>query len=276
MKMSIFCHELAIPLKRDAMKILVCVKQISDPDAPVRITSDGRWIETDGDAFVMNRFDAFALEEALRIREEISDTRIDVVTVGPERAEAVLRRSLGMGADHGIHILTETDGFLSPFTTAACIAEYARYLDYDLILAGIMSGDDMNGQVGPLAAEMLHLPCATSVIFRRMMLGTGRIYVEREMEGGLRDALEINLPALLTLQSGINQPRYPALSKMLQANKHSLDVIRSGSLDLPPDHLSVRQTTLPQKTRAGRILEGTPREKACQLLDILQNRFMPG
>jgi electron transfer flavoprotein beta subunit len=258
------------------MKILVCVKQIPDPDAPVRITSDGRWIETDGDAFVMNRFDGFALEEALQIREEIPDTRIDAVSVGPERAEAVLRRSLGMGADHGIHILSEIDGYLSPFATATWIAEYARYRHYDLILTGIMSGDDMNGLVGPLVAEMLQLPCATSVIFRRMMLHTSRIYVEREMEGGLRDALEINLPALLTLQSGINRPRYPTLSKMLRANKHSLDVIPSGSLVSPSIHLSVMQTTLPQKTRTGRILEGTPREKADLLLDILQNRLMPG
>jgi electron transfer flavoprotein beta subunit len=259
------------------MKLLVCVKQIPDPDAPVRVNADSSWVEIDGGAFVMNRFDGFALEEALRIREEIPDTRIDAVSVGPERVEAVLRRSLGMGADHGIHILTETDGYLCPFATAAWIAAYARRAsNYDLILTGVMSGDDMNGQVGPLVAEMLHLPCATSVIFRRAMPEMDRIYVEREMEGGLRDALEIKLPALLTLQSGINQPRYPSLSKMLRANKHPLDVIPSGSLESPSIRLSVIQSTLPQKTRAGRILEGTPLEKARQLLDILQTRLMPG
>ena len=257
------------------MKLLVCVKQIPDPDAPVHVNAHGTWVDVDGSTFVMNRFDGFALEEALRIREEIPDTRIDVVSVGPERVEAVLRRSLGMGADHGIHILTESDGYLSPFATATWIAAYARACNYDLILTGVMSGDDMNGQVGPLAAEMLHLPCTTSVIFRRMMPESGRIYIEREMEGGLRDALEIRLPALLTLQSGINQPRYPSLSKMLRANRHSLDVIPSDSLELPSIHLSVMQTTLPQKMRAGLILEGTPREKARRLLDILQTRLRP-
>ncbi len=257
------------------MKLLVCVKQIPDPDAPVRVNADSRWIDIDGGAFVMNRFDGFALEEALRVREEIPDTCIDVVSVGPERVEAVLRRSLGMGADHGVHIFTEFDGYLDPFTTAAWIAAYARSRDYDLILTGVMSGDDMNGQVGPLVAEMLHLPCATSVIFRRMMSESGRIYVEREMEGGLRDVLEIKLPALLTLQSGINQPRYPSLSKMLRANKHPLDVIPSVSLESPSIHLAVMQTTLPKKMRAGRILEGTPQEKACQLLDILQRHLIP-
>jgi electron transfer flavoprotein beta subunit len=257
------------------MKLLVCVKQIPDPDSPVRVNADSRWVDIDGDAFVMNRFDGFALEEALRIREELPDTRIDVVSVGPDRAEAVLRRSLGMGADNGIHILTGSDGYLSPFATATWIAAYARAHNYDLILTGIMSGDDMNGQVGPLIAEMLHLPCATSVIFRRMLPESGRIYVEREMEGGLRDALEIRLPALLTLQSGINQPRYPSLSKMLRANRHSLDIIPSDSLESPSIALSIMQTTLPKKIRAGLILEGTPGEKACQLLDILQPRLMP-
>jgi electron transfer flavoprotein beta subunit len=123
---------------------------------------------------------------------------------------------------------------------------------------------------------MLYLPCATSVIFRRMMPESGQVYVEREMEGGLRDALEIKLPALLTLQSSINQPRYPSLSKMLRANRYPLDMILSGSLESPSAHLSVMQTTLPKKTRAGLILEGTPREKACRLLDILQNRLIPG
>ena len=257
------------------MKLLVCVKQVPDPDAPVRIDADSRWVDIDGGAFVMNRFDGFALEEALSIREEIPDTSIDVVSVGPERVDAVLKRSLGMGADHGIHILTESDGYLDPYATATWIAAHARTGNYDLIMTGIMSGDDMNGQVGPLVAEMLHLPCATSVIFRRMMPESGRIYVEREMEGGLRDALEIKLPALLTFQSGINQPRYPSLSKMLRANRHPLDRVLSGSLEPPSIHLSILQTALPQKMRAGLILEGTPSEKARRLLDILQTRLMP-
>ncbi len=256
------------------MKLLVCVKQIHDPDVPVRVNTDSNWVEFDGDAYVMNRFDGFALEEALQLREAFPGLRIDVVTVGPERADAVLRRSLGMGADHGIHILTESGGYQSPFATAAWIAAYATGCNYDLILTGVMSGDDMNGQVGPLAAEILHLPCATAVIFRRMMPESGRIYVERELEGGLRDALEMELPALLTVQSGINRPRYPSLSKMLRANKHAVDVIPSGSLGSPSIHLSVSQTLLPQKMRAGRVLEGNPREKACRLLDILQTRSM--
>jgi electron transfer flavoprotein beta subunit len=256
------------------MKILVCIKQIHDPDVPVHVSRDGNWVEYDADTFVMNRLDGFALEEALLIREEIPDTRIDVVSVGPERVEAVLRRSLGIGADHGIHILSESERYIDPVVTATRIAAYARTRGYDLILTGVMSGDDMNGMVGPLAAEMLVMPCATSVIFRRMMPASNRIYVEREMEGGLRDALEMNLPVVLTVQSGINRPRYPALSKMLRANRYPLEVIPAGSLESPAGRLSVVRTLLPQKTRAGRILEGTPREKALQLLEIFHGRCL--
>jgi len=255
------------------MKMLVCVKQIPDPDLPVRVSANGRWIDIDGDEYVMNRFDAFAVEEALRIREEIPDSRIDAITVGPERADAVLRRALGMGADHGIHILTDAAGYVDPLSIATWISQYAKGRDYDLILTGIMSGDEMNGQVGQMIAEMRHLPCATSVIFRRMIPESGRIYVERELEGGLRDALEMALPALLTLQSGINSPRYPSLSKMLRANKHPMERITAGSL-VSPGRLTVMQTSLPQKTREGRFLEGSAAEKAARLLDILLPRFM--
>jgi electron transfer flavoprotein beta subunit len=223
----------------------------------------------------MNRFDGFALEEALTIREEISDTHIDVISVGPERVDAVLRRSLGMGADHGIHVLTESDGYVDPHATAARIAAYAGSGGYDLILTGMMSADDLNGLVGPLVAEMLDLPCATSVIYRHFIPGSTRIYVEREMEGGLRDTLEITLPALLSLQSGINHPRYPSLSKMLRANKHVMEVVPSGSLHAPFAHLSVMQALLPQKIRAGQILGGTPQEKAVRLLDMLYSRSLP-
>lgn len=255
------------------MNILVCVKQIRDPDVPVHISGNGIWVDYDADDFVMNRFDAFALEEAILIREEISDACIHVVSVGPDRVEAVLRRSLGMEADHGIHLLADADGYVDPFFTAGVIADFARNRRYDLILTGVMSGDDMNGMVGPLVAEMLDMPCATSVIFRRMMPASNRIYVEREVEGGLRDVQEMCLPAVLTIQSGINQPRYPVLSKMLRARKYPVEVISARPVDMPSARLSVVKTDLPRKTRAGRILEGTPRQKADQLLELFHRRF---
>ncbi|HSO67469.1 MAG TPA: electron transfer flavoprotein subunit beta/FixA family protein [Desulfatirhabdiaceae bacterium] len=254
------------------MKILVCVKQVYDPEASVHPSDDATWVALDDDTFVMNRFDTYAVEEALRIREEIPAT-IDVISVGPDRAEAVVRRAMGMGADHGIHIFTRSEGYQNPFETAGLIAGYATDKGYDLVLAGVMSSDDMNGMVGQLIAEFLHFPCATSVISRQRMPESGRIRVEREMEDGWRDKLEIQLPALLTVQSGINQPRYPALSKMLRANSYPVEVIRPESLNPPSFPLFINQTALPVKTRAGRFIDGTPVEKACQLIGILKTRL---
>jgi electron transfer flavoprotein beta subunit len=253
------------------MEILVCVKQISHPDAPVGQSGRG---EGEGGEFVMNRFDEFAVEEALLIREEIPETRIEVITVGPERAAAVIRRALGMGADHGVHILTQRPGYLCPSATATWIADYARSRRHDLILTGIMSADDMHGQVGPLVAEMVQRPCATAVIVRRFLPQAGCLYIEREIEGGLRDALEIQLPALLAVQSGINHPRYPALSKMLRANRQNLTVIRAETLAVPAFAVSVSGTRLPGRTRAAKVLKGTPQDKARQLIDILKNRSL--
>ena len=254
------------------MKILVCVKQVYDPDAPVRIRDDAKWVTMDEDAFVMNRFDEFAVEEAIRIREQMQAT-MDVISVGPDRVTAVIRRAIGMGADHGIHLITRSDGYQNPFETAARIAGYARDKSYDLILAGVMSVDDMNGMVGPLTAEFLHLPCATSVISCHLIPESGRIRVEREIEGGLRDHLELQLPAILTLQSGINQPRYPSLSKMLRASSYRLEVIEPDSVALPSFPLSVTHISLLDKTRAGRMITGTPQEKARELVGILKTRL---
>ena len=131
----------------------------------------------------------------------------------------------------------------------------------------------MNGQTGPMMAEMLCLPCATAVIHMEM-LGTSAVYVEREMEGGVRDALEIQLPALLSIQSGIHQPRYPSLSRMLRANRHPIEMIRAEFLDVPTFGVHVAQTAFPGKTRAGCVLEGSTSEKAARLLKILQARLL--
>ena len=126
----------------------------------------------------MNRPDEYAVEEAVRIRETIPDTSIEVLSVGPPRVSTVIRRALGMGAGHGIHIVTPEDGYLSPLVTASWIASFARNRSYDLILAGVMSEDDMQGQVGPMIAELLGMPCATSTIAERVAPETGTGSVE--------------------------------------------------------------------------------------------------
>ena len=147
------------------MKILVCVKQVPEAEAQISIDESADWIQVGGAAeHRMNRFDECAVEEAVLIKEAIPGTVIDVITLGPERAEAVVRRSMGMGADNGVHILTSGDGYVDAFSTAGAIAAYAKGKAYDLILTGAMSEDLMQGQVGPLLAAHLDIACISSTI----------------------------------------------------------------------------------------------------------------
>ena len=257
------------------MKILVCVKQVPESEAPIRIDAEAGWIKTaDISEFKMNRLDECAIEEAVQIKEAAADTRIEAVTVGPSRSAAVIKRSIGMGANFGIHIMTESEKYLSAFEIAAMIAEFARDRGYDLILTGAMSEDNMQGQVGPMIAGRLGLRWATSVILEKISADEKTVYVEREIEGGSRAALKLPLPAVLTIQSGINTPRYPSLSNLLRANRKALEIIQAGDLAQDPSPEVVVRIVYPQKTRSGTVLKGTEEEKAAQLVRILREKAL--
>jgi electron transfer flavoprotein beta subunit len=256
-----------------AMKILVCIKPVPESEAPVRIAPDGKSIQTDPlSPLRMNRYDEQALEQALLIKDTFPDTRIAVISVGPKRSETVLKRALGMGADHGIHICTDTESYLSPTVIAAWIAATARIRNYNLLLSGVMSEDGLHGQVGPLVAEHLSLPCATAVVCAQLSPGKAAASVERVPAEGLRELLEISLPAVLTIQSGPQKPRYPSLSNILRAKGQGLEII----IAAPPDHPEPYQQTVrfkyPQKNRSGRFLEGSPQQKALALLRTLREK----
>ena len=253
------------------MNILVCIKQVLDSGASVRIEEESGQVMAEG-SYWMNHADEFAVEEALVIKDRRHGTVVDAITVGPDRAAQVLERAMGMGADTGVHVRVPDEDPLSPWQVAAWIGSYARDRGYDLILAGVMAEDDMQGQVGPLLAEYLRIPCATSVICETIDGKGDSVYVEREMESGRRDCLELDLPALLTVQTGMNQPRYPTLSNLMRAKAQKATVIPGSTL--PP--VKARETVLgihyPQKSRAGVCLKGEPREKAVGLLEILQQQ----
>ena len=270
------------------MKILVCVKQVPDPDhVIVKTGQDGQALVTGFSGYRINRFDEFAVEEALRIKEAMDNVTIDVLTVGPPRAEEVLKRAGGMGADRSVHINAQPDRYASPFITARLIADYAREKSYSLILTGAMSEDMMNGQVGPMVASFLDLPCATQVISRNFAAAPSSrvsavpdetdepdaIEVEREIEGGSREMLRIALPAVIAVQTGINEPRYPALSSLLRANKQKAEAIDANVPEAgrknPDDMVGM---AVPEKRRAGFCLEGSAAEKAEALLSMLRDK----
>ena len=258
-----------------AMRILVCIKQVPDSESPILINDHYTWIQWEEiPEFRMNRLDEFALEEAVLIKEAIPGTRIDVISVGSERSEDVIKRGIGMGADSGIHVVTESEQYYSSYDIAAWIAEYAGDKQYDLLLTGAMSEDNMQGQVGPMIAGRLEIPCATAVIFEKIASDRKTIYAEREIEGGSRDALELHLPAVLTIQSGINTPRYPSLSNLLRANSQELEKVPASELVPLTSNENLVQITYPQKTRSGTVLNGTDKEKALQFVQLLQEKAL--
>ncbi|MCK5916034.1 MAG: electron transfer flavoprotein subunit beta/FixA family protein [Deltaproteobacteria bacterium] len=240
------------------MKILVCIKQVGD---------DGQ----------MNRFDAHALEEAMLIKERLvtrlsESAAVTVVTAGPEAAAKVIRRAFGLGADKGYHIITKEAEYTSSLVTASRLAAVARQVQYDLILTGIMSADMMAAQTGPMLARIMGMPCATGVVKTNLNLENRTIEVERELENGFRDLLEIDLPALLTIQAGINTLRYPRLSNMLAASQKEIITINEDELVPIPGREVYLGLENPEKTRSGRILSGSLDDQAQQLFTLFKEK----
>ncbi|HQP32210.1 MAG TPA: electron transfer flavoprotein subunit beta/FixA family protein [Deltaproteobacteria bacterium] len=246
------------------MKILVCVKQVPDMDAPIMIDAYGRW---DGPAlaFRLNRYDEYALEEALLLKEALHNVSIDAVSVGPARAQTVIRRALELGVDTGVHIEIGRDGYVPPEVIAAHIQEYAQDGCYDLIICGAMSEDCMHAQVGPLLAEMMGLPSLTAVIAVQMHADGLHVDIEQEIEGGIRRRFTLALPAVISVQTGINHPRYPTLTNVLRAKRQAIERIVGRDIQANA-RFSFRSAP---EGKQGVMITGGMREQAKEMLRIL-------
>jgi len=257
------------------MNILVCIKQVPDSFETLQINERtglvGLPLNT---AFRMNRFDEFALEEALLMKERLSGALVHALSVGPERVSDTVQRALGMGADHGIHILDSSEGYISPLIVASVIAAFARTRRYDIILTGAMAEDTMACQTGQLVAALLDLPCATSVMKEEIDLDREQIVVEREIEGGSRERMQIKMPAVLTVQPGINHPRYPSFSKVMRARSYAQERIRAQNLTPEEPRESSLGMQIPEPASQGVFIEGSPREKALELITILHEKSL--
>jgi len=257
------------------MKILVCIKAVPEPEHAISDAGTSPEVSVDDSVDLrMSRFDEFAVEEAVLIKEYFPETTVHVITMGPENALKIVKRAIGMGADNGTHILSDYHTSCDAMAASSCIAKVAQKENFDIILCGIMSEDMMQFSVGPMLAQHLSLPWATSVIKTDINSENRKIRVDRELEGGVREIIDIGLPALLTIQSGINEPRYPSLSNMLRANKSLINVISADSLQMAPPNCRTAGYAYPEKKRDGLILEGTPPEKAEKLLRILKEKAL--
>lgn len=229
------------------MKIAVCIKRVPDSETRVKIAGDGKTLDESGVKFVMNPYDEFAVEEALRRKEKAGTGEVAVICLGPAAAQETIRTALAMGADRGV--LLQADKVpADPFEAAKIIAAELKAGGWDLILFGRMAIDDYNHQVGPLVAELLGMPCVTAVSHLEIE-GTKGV-AEREIEGGI-EVVEFALPAVLTADKGLNEPRYPALKGIMTAKKKPLEVkpVQPGS-----GAFEVTALTPPPERKEGKIV----------------------
>jgi len=250
------------------MKIIVAIKQVPERDAQVRIDSDSKWIEESEVQFAMNESEAYALEEALQLKEKHGGEVI-VLSAGPERVGTTIREALAKGADRAIHIDAENLQQSDALAVARLLAEAIKPESPDLVLTGLQSDDLGLGQTGVILAELLGLPHA-SLILTVEKTDAG-LSVKRELEGGWFQTIELPLPAVLTIQSGGNKLRYATLMGIKRAKTKELRRIGVAEMGSPAAPLAVLESVaLPQKQRSTQILPGTPKEAAAALAEKLK------
>ncbi|HUL02193.1 MAG TPA: electron transfer flavoprotein subunit beta/FixA family protein [Gemmatimonadales bacterium] len=229
------------------MKIAVCIKRVPDSETRVKIAADGKTLDEAGVKFIVNPYDEFALEEALRRKEQAGSGEVVVVSLGPAAAQETIRAALAIGADSGVLLQADrvpADGL----EVARALAAELKDGGFDLILFGKVAIDDSNHQVGPMVAELLGLPCVTAIT--HLELGAGQGTAEREVEGGI-EVVEFPFPAVLTTDKGLNEPRLPSLKGIMAAKKKPLAV---KPITLPAGSIEVLAMLPPPDRKAGKIV----------------------
>ncbi len=248
------------------MNIIVCVKQVPAKDAPLSIA--GNWIRESDIGFEMNEPDSYALEEALRLKEKHGGEVI-ALSMGPERVKQTIKEALAKGADRGIHIADDNFAQLDPLGSAKSLAAAIKQQKYDLVLTGLQSDDQGFGQTGVLLAGVLDVPHAT--IIMAIEVDGQKMKLKRELEAGWFQHMECPLPAVLTIQSGINKVRYATLKGIMAAKKKEITTIARESLGVSVEPTQrVEKIYVPTKTKKTEFLTGTPKEVAGKLIEKLK------
>jgi electron transfer flavoprotein beta subunit len=247
------------------MKIAVCIKQVPTREWQPRLNDSRTWIREGDASFELNEPDAYALEEGMRLRERHGG-EVVVCAAGPARVAQVIREALARGADRAIHVEHDALSSADAFVVAGALADAMREERFDLILTGLQSDDQGHAQVGVTLAERLGMPHAT--IIMEVQVVDGRLRVKRELEGGWFQWVGLPLPALLTIQSGINQLRYATLKGIMAAKKKELRRVTPS--ELAGAHQTIVKLYVPEKTKRTQVIEGAPAEAAAELVRRLR------
>jgi len=251
--------------------IVVLVKRVPDSEAQVSVKGDGSGIAVE-ERYGMNFFDSLAVEEALRLKEKHGG-KVTALSLGPEASKEVLRTALAMGVDEAVLVCDPNLGDPDEFITARVLATAIRGMPFDLVLCGKEAFDDASGIVGPLVAEALGIPCVTMVT--KVEVRDGEVRVEREVEEG-KEAFSVRLPALLTAQKGLNEPRVPSVMGVVKAMKAPIKNLDLQALGLNPEEVASQKRirakgyAVPRRTRKVKYIKGDPETMVRELIELLK------
>jgi len=253
------------------MKIIVCVKQVPDTETKIRLAPDGDGIVEDGINWIVSPYDEFAIEEGLRLKEKHGGEVI-VVSLGPDRAQSAIRSALAMGADSAVHLKDAVFESLDTLGTARALAAAIKGIEgWDLVLTGQQGVGGDNSQVPGLLAELLDVPQVTMAV--KLEVEGSQAKVEREIEGA-HESWEVTLPAVLSAQKGLNEPRYASLKGIMAAKKKPIEARDAAALGLSAEALApaakLVSMELPPSRPAVHMIEGDPAQQSRELLRLLR------
>ena len=258
------------------MQILALIKQVPDTSVSLKINAGGTDIEYRDIPWVINPYDEYAVEEAMRIKERHGGN-VTVVSIGPDRTADIIRSSLAMGADEGIHIKDAVFNGADAYSTAFILSKTSSLAGCDIILAGKQAVDDGWGQVGAALAEILNIPSVSSILKLEISEDKKNATATREIDEGL-EMVEVPLPALFTVQQGINKPRYASLPGIMKAKKKEIRILDAGALGISPKEIGVdasrielRKLSYPPERKKGKVLQGDSKTATNKLVNLLRN-----
>ncbi|MCB0308563.1 MAG: electron transfer flavoprotein subunit beta/FixA family protein [Bdellovibrionales bacterium] len=253
------------------MKIGVCIKQVPDTGAKIKINSDGKGVSEEGVKFVISPYDEFAIEEAIRLKEKGTASEVIAITVGVKRTTEALRSALALGCDKAIHIDSESTT-LDHLAVASLLSEVIKKHEIQLVFLGRNAADDDSAQVGPMLAELLQLPQVTGV--SKLTIEDRNIVAERDIEGGAKQIWSCELPAVITTNKGLNEPRYASLKGIMQAKNKPLETISLGSLGVSSEILEPKvqldHFELPKERSAGKIFKDDTQNAVAKVVQLLR------
>ena len=248
------------------MKIAELVKQVIGSESALEISDNNIWVNEENTTFVMNPPDHYAIEEALLIKEKIGEGEVVIVSQGPARVQKVIREGLAKGADRGIHIEESAQIETAPLSIAKSIVAAIKDENFDLILSGLQSDDMGMGQTGVLVGELLGMTTATLAI--ETDIDKEKIRVKRELESGWFQWVTLRSPASVSIQSGINQPRYPSLKGIMGAKKKEIKVVQSQNAEKKQ---SIDKVFVPQTSKETEVIDNDLNSTVDRIVEILKS-----